>query len=213
MWRKAAAAAIVAAGVAGVAACTSTSTPALVIAPKTSAASSAGAMAPSMTPSSSMASMAPSMGSSSMASAPMTTPMTTPMATPECTDTDLSFALSVGNGTAGSVYYELKFKNISMGDCTMTGYPGVIATDGMGSVGPSATRAMATFSTVTLKPGDTATAQLQYKEAATTEMGCGITMASGLNVIPPNRFDPVRVPFSNQVCSGDVSVLTISPVV
>jgi hypothetical protein len=135
------------------------------------------------------------------------------MGTPECQDTDLSFALSMGNGTAGSIYYELKFKNISMGDCTMTGYPGVVATDGMGAVGPSAVRASATVKTITLKPGDTATAQLQYKEAATTEMGCGITMATGLNVIPPNRFDPVGVPFSNQVCSGSVSVLTIWPVV
>jgi Protein of unknown function (DUF4232) len=119
----------------------------------------------------------------------------------------------MGNGTAGSIYYELKFTNTSMGDCTMTGYPGVIATNGMGDVGQSATRAMGTSETVTLAPGDSATAQLQYKEAATTEMGCDPVEATGLNVIPPNRFDPVHVPFSNQVCSGMVSVLTISPVV
>jgi hypothetical protein len=213
MWRKAVAAAVAAAGVVGVAACTSTSTPSLVITPKTAKAtpakSSVGVMAPSMMPSSMSPTMAPSMSSSSMAS----TPMTAPMGTPECQDTDLSIALTVGNGTAGSVYYQLKFMNISMAACTMTGYPGVIATDGMGSVGPSAVRAMGTVKTVTLAPGDTGTAQLQYKEAATTEMGCGITMTTGLNIIPPNRFDPVSVPFSNQVCSGSVSVLTISPVV
>jgi hypothetical protein len=100
-----------------------------------------------------------------------------------------------------------------MSTCFVEEYPGVIAADMTGDLGASAVRAMATPAKVTLTPGSTATAQLQYKEAATTEMGCDITMASELKIIPPDQGTSETVPFSNQVCASDmVSILNIWPV-
>lgn len=119
----------------------------------------------------------------------------------------------MGNGAAGTIYYELKFTNTSMGDCTIDGYPGVVAAGMNGDLGAPAVRTSAMHSQITLKPGGSASAQLAYHDARTTEMGCNITEATELKIIPPNRYDPLTVPFINQVCTSTmVPVLDISPV-
>jgi Protein of unknown function (DUF4232) len=195
---------------AAVAACGSTPSSLGVTAPSSAPMSSPMSSSPMMTPSKTPA-KTPSMASS----APMT-PMTTPPmsgGTPECTTTDLKVSINTGNGAAGTIYYMLKFTNMSMGNCTMDGYPGVVAAGMNGNLGASAVRESAMSSEVTLTPGDSASAQLAYHDAKTTEMGCDPTMATELNIIPPNRYDTLTVPFINQVCaSATVPVLYIWPV-
>jgi Protein of unknown function (DUF4232) len=196
---------------AAVAACGSTPSSLGVTAPSSAPMSSPMSSSPMMTPSKTPA-KTPSMASSSAPMTPMTTP---PMSggTPECTTSDVKVSINAGNGAAGTIYYELTFTNTSMGNCTMDGYPGVVAAGMNGDLGASAVREAANFSTVTVTPGAKVSAQLAYKDAKTTEMGCNMAQASELKIIPPNRFDSLTVPFNGQVCSSmTVPVLYIWPV-
>ena len=57
---------------------------------------------------------------------------------PKCATSSLVVWLDTdGNGSAGSVYYNLEFTNLSARTCTLTGYPGVSAVGlGGGQLGP-----------------------------------------------------------------------------
>ena len=129
---------------------------------------------------------------------------------PECGTAGLTASISIGNGTAGSIYYNLVFTNVSGASCFMQGFPGVIAANMSGDLGDSAVRTGAAGARVTLAPHGKAVAILRYAEAATTTMGCGITAAADLSIIPPDQGSAIAVPFVNQVCgSASVSVLFI----
>ena len=156
---------------------------------------------------------------------PVTTPMITPakapsktpspsapMGTPECTTSDLAASLNMGNGAAGTIYYELKFTDTSSSKCFMMGHPGVIAANISGNLGASAVREAGTANRITLAPGSSAEAQLAYHDAKTTTPGCDIVMATELKVIAPDQRDSLIIPFSNQVCaSASVALFYIWP--
>lgn len=122
---------------------------------------------------------------------------------------------SQGNGAAGSVYYQLKFTNLSGRACTLVGYPGVSAVNLAGhQVGEAASRTAATAHVVTLAKGATATATLQVNDTGLfTPSACGAVTAAGFRVYAPNATNSDVIPFPVLTCSKTAVSLHISPVV
>jgi Protein of unknown function (DUF4232) len=107
-----------------------------------------------------------------------------------------------GNGTAGSIFYTLKFTNQSGQTCTLKGYPGVSAVDLLGhALGSAADRATSPANLVTLANGATANAVLQIAEAGNFPAStCHQTNAAGLRVYPPNQTVAKVVPLPFYGC-------------
>ena len=106
--------------------------------------------------------------------------------------------------SAGSVFYELKFTNLSGRTCHLRGFPGVSAVDLAGHrVGRAASRSHATrVRTIVLAHGATATATLQIVEAGNfSPSACHQVTAAGLRVFPPNQTASKVVPFPFRACS------------
>ncbi len=112
---------------------------------------------------------------------------------------------TAGNGAAGSIYYELRFTNLSSSPCTMHGYPGVSAIDLQGrALGSPAARSSGNVKTkaVTLSAGATASATLRIVQAGNfPEEKCGLRTAAGLRVYPPNDRASRLVPFPFAACA------------
>lgn len=135
------------------------------------------------------------------------------VATPRCGNSATYVWLALApNGTAGAIYYPVEFTNISHRTCTLYGYPGVSAISAKGKqIGPAARRASATPHTVTLKPGQTASAALGVLPTGFLS-GCHTRAADGLKVYPPNETGKQTVgSFSFKACANK-GVLTIYPV-
>ncbi|MGD0873836.1 MAG: DUF4232 domain-containing protein [Acidimicrobiales bacterium] len=94
-----------------------------------------------------------------------------------------------GDGTAGTVFYELEFSNVGSRTCTLRGYPSVWAVSLSGhEIGRSASR-RGSPSTVTLHPGSTAHAILGVVDTGALCSGPGVA-AAGLEVVPPGQSVP-----------------------
>ena len=105
-----------------------------------------------------------------------------------------------GNGTAGSIYYNLEFTNLSGHTCRLEGYPGVSAESITGSqIGSPATRDAAhKVVSVTLVEGASATAFLRVTDTANIPKAeCRPTRAAGFKVYAPGSTvaKPVPYPF------------------
>jgi hypothetical protein len=108
-----------------------------------------------------------------------------------------------GNGTAGSIYYQLEFTNQSGHSCTLSGYPGVSAVDLSGhQLGSSASRnPVRSPRRVTLANGKTAIAVLRIVDVGVfSPSACHEMPAAGLRVFPPNRLTAKYVPFPFEAC-------------
>jgi hypothetical protein len=109
-----------------------------------------------------------------------------------------------GNGAAGTVYYVLRFTNLSGHTCTLRGFPGVSAVTLAGhQLGSAAGRDKTTaVKTIKLASRHTATATLGIVEAGNYPASkCGPTTAAGLRVYPPNQTASKIVPFPFAACS------------
>jgi hypothetical protein len=123
---------------------------------------------------------------------------------PACATSGLDIWLNTqGSGAAGTIYYNLKFTNLSGSTCTLFGYPGVSATNLTGTqLGSAAVRIGATPQTVTLANGATATALVGIVEGGIFPPAqCGPVTAAGLRVYPPGQTHSARVPFPFAACS------------
>ena len=137
--------------------------------------------------------------------------------TPRCGTSGLVIWLDTqGNGTLGSVYYQLQLTNLSGRTCTLSGYPGVSAVNLQGrQLGRAGARESgAKARTVTLANGATAAATLRIVVAGNfPTSSCKPTMAAGLRVYPPNQTTAKTVPFPFEACSGSgPAVLSVGPV-
>lgn len=137
--------------------------------------------------------------------------------TPRCSSSSLVIWLDTqGNGTAGSVYYELQFTNLSGRTCTLSGYPGVSAVNLQGHrLGRAGSRESgAKARTVTLANGASAEATLRIVVAgAFPSSSCKQTTAAGLRVYPPNQTTAKTVPFPFEACArSGPTVLSVGPV-
>jgi hypothetical protein len=109
-----------------------------------------------------------------------------------------------GNGAAGTVYYVLRFTNLSGHTCTLRGFPGVSAVTLAGhQLGSAAGRDKTTaVKTISIASHHTATATLGIVEAGNFPASkCGPTTAAGLRVYPPNQTASKIVPFPFAACS------------
>lgn len=136
---------------------------------------------------------------------------------PRCTTGNLVVWLNtMGNGAAGSSYYNLEFTNLSAHSCTLIGYPGVSALGTAGQqLGSSAGRnAEHPSQLITLSSGasnagldgfltgNTATVILQITDAGNyPNSTCGRVASAGLRVYPPNQTVSKSIPFPFTACS------------
>ena len=130
-------------------------------------------------------------------------------ALPNCTVGNLAISLAQGEAGAGHVNAPLIFKNTGGTTCVMHGYPGVDGRNASQSYTQSATRASASgASTVTLAPGDSASAMVVAVNVPSGNMNTCQNF-SVLFVTPPNTTGFVQVPTTMPGCPG----LTVYPVV
>ena len=191
--------------VAAATACAVTLVPAAALAAAASPPAQASAPAPSTAPAST-ASTAPS---------PARAPATARAASsPRCATSGLDiWLLTNGNGTAGSIYYDLELTNLSGHACTVDGYPGVSAVDLAGhQLGGAASRDPAvTPRVVRLANGASAISVVRIVDTgALPPSSCDGVTAAGLRVYPPNQTTSKVAPFPFPACARTgASVLSV----
>lgn len=124
--------------------------------------------------------------------------------TPACETPGLVIWLDTnGNVTAGTVFYNLNFTNLSGHACTLNGYPFLFAVNLAGKqVGRRAAFRKPGPHSVTLRAGKTATAVLGVVDTGNfTKSACRPVTAAGMKVFPPNQTRGKMVPFPFSVCS------------
>lgn len=143
--------------------------------------------------------------------------------TPACATSGLVVWLdTMGNGAAGTTYYNLEFTNLSGHACKLVGYPGVSGIGLSGrQLGSAASRDGAHApATVTLASGTTvnmvgttATVILAITDVANfPAASCHPVTAAGLRVFPPNQRASKLIPFPFRACSSGPSYLHVEAV-
>jgi Domain of unknown function (DUF4232) len=151
-------------------------------------------------------------------STPTPTPAspTVPGAAPGCLTRYLNGTTGLSQGTAGSVYVNIEFKNLDNVACTLYGFPGVALAAGtpVTDIGkPSVESKASSRQLVTLQPGGYAYATLQIVDAGNFPAAeCKIKNSTWLEVIPPNQQVPLNIPFKSQACQGTAQLLTVTAV-
>jgi Domain of unknown function (DUF4232) len=126
--------------------------------------------------------------------------------TPRCTTGGLVIWMDTqGNGAAGSIFYTLRFTNLSGHACTLRGYPGVSAVSlGGRRLGSPAAWGPPGAHLVRLANDATAYAVLDYSDVITSNGGprpCDSATAAGLRIYPPDQTTSKIVPFPLKVCT------------
>jgi hypothetical protein len=133
-----------------------------------------------------------------------------------CSPRYLNATVSGEQGTAGSVYVNIVFKNLNNKPCTMYGYPGVSFGAGtpVQQVGqPAARNPQVSPTLVTLQPGGHAYAILQIGDAGNwPPTTCQPTPTTYLQVYPPNTSNLLYVAYDSTACKGNVVTLHIEAV-
>jgi hypothetical protein len=147
--------------------------------------------------------------------APATTPAA-PAGASSCATRSLHVRLGASQGTAGSVYTTIVFKNVSNATCTLYGYPGVSLTTGnpVTVIGKAAKENPATpRRLVTLQPQTRASALLRIVDAQNYPASeCNPKNSTYLQVYPPNQTAPVRIRFKTVGCAKPINLLTVDVV-
>jgi hypothetical protein len=125
-----------------------------------------------------------------------------------CATSGLRVSVGAANGAAGSLYYPLRFTNVSGVPCGLYGYPGVsfVSAPGGGELGGAAIR-NSTFgpSLVTLAPGAVAHASVQVVVAQSYPAArCRPVTAHWLRVYPPGQFTPLYAGLTAMTCTGSI---------
>jgi len=148
--------------------------------------------------------------------APSASGSSTTAAAAGCLSRYLYGATGLEQGTAGSVYVVITFKNLDNVPCTLYGFPGVAQAAGtpVTDIGlPSVESSSTPRELVTLQPGGYAYATLQIADAANVPSSqCTQEQATWLAVIPPNQQVPLYVPYKSVACKGTAQLLTVTAV-
>lgn len=137
----------------------------------------------------------------------------------ECKIADLSLSLAGGDSGAGTTYRSLVFTNKGARTCTIQGFPGVsyVTGDDGRQVGPAAFREGTKGPAVTLKPGETASAEIGFVQVRNFDPAvCKPTEVRGLRVYPPHDYDSLFVAAPGTGCAGtppgnQLTVRTVQP--
>ncbi len=121
-----------------------------------------------------------------------------------CTPTVLTFVVNPDNGAAGTDYFSVTATNGSKQPCVTTGYPGVALLDAAGHQVLQATRQQngITVATVTLQPGEKATAVIAAASAAVDNSACA-TFPALLFTMPDNT-DSTKLVHKVYACAVSV---------
>ena len=116
------------------------------------------------------------------------------------------------NGTAGAIYTEINFTNVSGSTCSLYGFPGVSLSEGSpytqvglsASWNPASTKVL-----VTLTPGATGNAIVKIADAYNYPPAtCEPTSTTYLVVYPPNNSIPIHLKYAAVTCAGPIQTLT-----
>jgi hypothetical protein len=171
-------------------------------------------------PSSSPSSSAPTTSSSQPATpTPTPTPSSSPTTAAQaagCLSRYLHGATGLSQGTAGSIYVVITFKNLDNVPCTLYGFPGVALAAGtpVTDIGQPSTEDTTTArELVTLQPGGYAYATLRVVDAGNFPPSvCTQVNTTWLAVIPPNQRIPLFIPFKSMACKGSAKLLSVTAV-
>jgi hypothetical protein len=134
-----------------------------------------------------------------------------------CLSRYLGASAGIGQGTLGSSYLVIDFKNLNNSPCTLYGYPGVSLAGGkpVTQIGEAAVENPATpRQLVTLAPGGVANALLRIVDAGNyPAQKCAPVTSHWLQIFPPNQTVPVYLHYSSQACAKPVKLLTVNVVV
>lgn len=144
-----------------------------------------------------------------------------PMAggTPECKAANLKLTLGPSDGAAGHFFQALRFTNASSQNCVIVGFPGVSYVTGTNGtqVGAPAQRDGAKGGQIILKPGDVASALVDFTDVGVFDQSaCRPTPTLGLRVYPPDSTASVFIAQNGTGCAGttpspQLRVQTIKP--
>jgi hypothetical protein len=124
---------------------------------------------------------------------------------PVCTTANLVVWVNVdeGQGALGTWYYPLEFTNVSNHTCRVWGYPGVSATDAIGTQLGDAAGRQADWppAWVSIGAGGTVHALFGYGAAEVSTANCKPKAATYLKVYPPNQTTARRAFFDLPSCT------------
>jgi hypothetical protein len=165
----------------------------------------------------------PSPTATSAATSPTSSPATispppssAPAQAAGCLSRYLHGATGLSQGTAGSIYVTITFKNLDNVPCTLYGYPGVALAAGtpVTDIGQPSTEDPTTpRELVTLPPGGFAYATLRVVDAGNfPPSACTQVPSTWLAVIPPNQRVPLYIPYKSTACKGSAKLLSVTAV-
>lgn len=142
---------------------------------------------------------------------PVTTPPTTPPTTSppnntgtatRCLTSNLTVSVGSPDGTAGTIYYEIMYRNHGSATCHLVGFPGVSFLDSSGrQIGSPESRQPVHYNTIQIAPGATV-----YSSLGVTDPGvynCTGTAPHSVRIYPPNETVPaiVTAPAGLEMCA------------
>jgi hypothetical protein len=139
-------------------------------------------------------------------------PATASWTSPRCVISQTRVSLGRGSGAAGTIFYPLRFTNISRRTCQMLGFPKTWAEFQDGRQIGNASRRLGGIPQrlVTLRPGVTAHSTLGIIEASNI---CRKPVtAVNLRVRAPGQVLSRVLRFTFQACHGHVTVMVVGPV-
>ncbi|MET8759331.1 DUF4232 domain-containing protein [Lentzea sp. NPDC004782] len=130
---------------------------------------------------------------------------------PTCKSVDLGILVAREEGTAGTLYREIKFTMRSPGSCVLRGFPGVSYVDSTGAqVGRAARRDGPTGDLITLTYGTSVSAVAGFTNPGNWDPEtCRPQPVWGVRIYPPDEFVPLYIKFPDDVgCAGPVDALS-----
>lgn len=150
------------------------------------------------------------------ASAAATAPAVSAASAPHpCHAADLHVSVTRGSAGAGSIYYTIRFANVSPSACTLEGYPGVSVAKHRGGprVGKAASRDHnARPKLITIASGATAHAYLQVTNPGNLSPACNPTNGHWVKVYPPGQVHPQWAHRTVPVCTDGTRNMSVRPV-
>jgi hypothetical protein len=129
---------------------------------------------------------------------------------PACGNSSLAVTRAPSQGAAGHGAFDLLFRNVSHGTCTLYGYPGLDALDGHGHVLAHARRTLRGYMggpgavhTVSVAPGHFASATVEWLNFKPATAG-HCTFSASVATTPANTTHTVHLPVSVSICALQV---------
>jgi hypothetical protein len=178
---------------------------ALTLAACNGSADSANPQVPNIQSSATQPATQPSTPTSTAPAQQQLPPPPSTVASTDCKVADLSLRLGGGDAAAGTSYRALVFTNKGNRTCTMQGFPGIsyVAGDDGHQVGPAAYRNGEKGPVITLKPGDSAFADVGFVQIGNFDPeACKPTEVRGLRIYPPQEYDSMFLANPGTGCAG-----------